>query len=221
VAHKYYAVRKGYDAKQGQVILGEIYRSWEEVKPLVIGISEAVHGVNPEYKSFTTEADAIHYLNQKSPYLEKKDNTYPRDGLHCYSDGSFSRTLQNYSYGLAIVEDEQLVHRENGIGKNKEAVSMQQVAGELLGAMRALLYAKEYGHKKVLIFFDYKGVCLHAIGEWARDSVFAVQYYDWMQNFFRENPDIEVLFVKVDAHTGDKWNELADELAKDALGIIK
>jgi len=40
-----------------------------------------------------------------------------------------------------------------------------------------------------------------------------------MQKFFAENPDIEVTFCKVDAHTGDDFNELADGFAKLALNI--
>lgn len=217
---KYYAIKQGFDFSKNEVVHGLILSSWDEAKRLVMGVSERVHGVQPEYKSFSTMEDAEAYLDSDQSYLIKKDENYPRDGIHCYVDGSYSDSLQNYSYGLVIVENGKLIHKDNGVGKNREAVSMHQIAGELLGAMHALLYAKKYKKSKVVIFFDYKGVCLHATGEWKRKTVFAEQYYQWMQRFFREHPEIEVVFCKVDAHTGDEFNDLADSLAKQALGII-
>jgi ribonuclease H-related protein len=40
-----------------------------------------------------------------------------------------------------------------------------------------------------------------------------------MQSFFHNNPQIHVSFCKVEAHSGDDFNELADGLAKKAVGL--
>jgi hypothetical protein len=44
-----------------------------------------------------------------------------------------------------------------------------------------------------------------------------MQYYSEMQKLM--NSGIEIIFVKVDSHTGDLFNELVDEKCKECLGI--
>jgi viroplasmin and RNaseH domain-containing protein len=214
----FYAVKKGFNLEKNEIVENLILTNWADTSLLVAGINMKKHGVAPEYKGFTTQEEAEEFLANE-PFLRKGDLTYPMDGLHCYVDGSYNKELLNYSFGLVCVENQKVVHTDKGAGKNKEAVSMQQIGGELLGSMNALLLAKKKGYKKVVLFFDYKGVALHATGYWKRDNKFSEDYYQWMQKFFTSNPDMEVVFCKVDAHTGDDFNELADGLAKLALGI--
>lgn len=139
--------------------------------------------------------------------------------LCCYVDGSFNDKISNYGYGLLCVYNGAIVHYAGGIGKNEAATSMRQIAGELLGAMHGLQFARRNGYSNVVIFHDYVGVAYHATGFWKRKQAFSVLYYDWMQNFFKENPSIKVDFQKVEAHTGHLYNELADVLAKRAIGL--
>lgn len=215
----FYAVKKGFDIEKNEVVENLILRNWADTARLVQGINTKKHGITPDYKGFVTLEEAEAFIEAEEPFLRKQDMTYPMDALHCYVDGSFSKELSNYSYGLVCVQKNAVLHTGRGVGKNREAVAMQQIGGELLGSMNALLYARKHQHKKVVLFFDYKGVSLHATGYWKRDNKFSEDYYRWMQNFFSENPDIEVIFCKVDAHTGDDFNELADGYAKMALGI--
>jgi len=215
---KWYAIKIGYDKKNEIEITDFHTNSWQIASAYVTGINKKSHGVSPEYKSFKTEQEALDYLSEGTGYLVKGKDVLPLNALHCYIDGSFSESLQNYSYGLVAVQ-EAVIHHENGVGNNKDAVSMQQVGGEMLGAMKALLFAKKNGVKRVIIFFDYKGIALHALGGWKRSTSFSKVYYDWMQKFFQENTDMQIHFCKVDAHTGDDFNEIADGLAKLALGI--
>lgn len=216
---KFYAIKKGYDIDKNEVVEKVILTTWAEASKLVTGINLKLHGVAPEYQSFTNEEEAKDFLNAEEPFIHKSENTYPKDCLHCYVDGSYNKEIPNYSYGLVLVNNSELIKFQNGSGKNKEAIAMQQIAGELLGAMNALLFAKKNGYKKLVIFFDYKGVAYHATGYWDRDTKFSEDYYQWMQKFFTSNPDIEVIFCKVDAHTGDDFNELADGFAKLGVGI--
>jgi ribonuclease H-related protein len=215
----FYAIKKGFNVEKNEVVENLILTTWDEAKVLVQGINEKKHGVTPEYKGFVTIEEAEEFLGADEPFLRKSQGTYPLDALHCYVDGSYSKDIVNYSYGLVCVSNKEVIHTSNGVGKNQEAISMQQIAGELLGCMNAVLYAKKQGYKKVVLFFDYKGVALHATGFWKRDNKFSEDYYQWMQKFFTTNPDIEVIFCKVDAHTGDDFNELADGFAKLALDI--
>ena len=144
----------------------------------------------------------------------------PADALCCYVDGSFNENIPNYGYGLLCVLDGTIVHSASGAGTNGEATSMRQIAGELLGAIQALNYAKKNGYANVIVLHDYLGVANHATGTWKRTNPFSVTYHDWMQQFFRDNPGMKVTFRKVPAHAGLFYNELADVLAKRSIGMI-
>lgn len=217
--NKFYAIKLGFDKEKNQAVENVILSSWAEASKLVVGINVKVHGVAPQYKGFPTKEEAEAFINADEPFIHKGDNTYPKDCLHCYVDGSFNKEIPNYGYGLVCVMNNTILNFSKGMGNNKKAISMQQIGGELLGAMHSLLYAKKNGYKKVVIFFDYKGVAYHATGYWERDNAFSEEYYQWMQKFFKANPDIEVIFCKVDAHTGDDFNELADGFAKLSVDI--
>ena len=93
----------------------------------------------------------------------------------------------------------------NGNGTNEDAIQMRQIGGNK--------------HSKVVIYHDYIGVKNHATGEWKCKNEFSKIYHDWMQDFFNKSPQIDIEFKKVDAHTGDDFNELADGYAKLDVGI--
>ena len=71
--------------------------------------------------------------------------------------------------------------------------------------------------KKVVIFHDYMGICYHATGFWSRNGESSKRYYEKMQEFIKKG--MEIIFVKVDSHTGDLFNELVDEKCKEVLKI--
>jgi len=209
---KFYAIRLGVDPITKQPVRNLLLTSWDEAE-------KYVKGVKAEYKSFTNEEDAKAFLSSNAPLLNKSDGKYNPHALHVYVDGSFNEKIPNYAYGLVCVKDGEIVHMENGLGKNPNAIEMRQIGGELLGCMHGLLFAKRHGYTDVVVFHDYKGVCYHATGYWKRDNEFSETYYQWMQSFFQVNPQIHVSFCKVEAHSGDDFNELADGLAKKAAGL--
>ena len=68
----------------------------------------------------------------------------------------------------------------------------------------------------VTIVFDYQGIESWALGTWKRNNEITSNYH----NFMREKmKDIKILFKKVKGHSGDKFNDRVDALAKEALGI--
>lgn len=206
---KYYAIKTGMDPVTKTKVEGLILTSWEVAKNYVQGVKGA------EYKSFTTEDEANAYLQGR----EQTSNVMLPDALYCYVDGSYNANIPNYAYGLVCVKDGKIVHVDKGTGNNPDAIEMHQIGGELLGAIKALIFAKTHSHNKVVILHDYMGVANHATGAWKRTNGFSVTYYNWMQKFFKENPEINVAFSKVEAHTGDDFNEIADGLAKLAVGL--
>lgn len=198
---KYYSVYKG---KSGSP---KIFRTWDECKKEVAGVSGAI------YKSFKTEEEAIEFLKVNSEN-KSLNNLDLKDEIIVFVDGSFIESKGNYSYGLVVVKDNEVIYKESGVGDNKEAIIHRNVAGEVLGATKAVTYAEENNIKEITIAFDYQGIESWALGFWKRNTSLTENYHQFMKDKMKE---IKVRFKKIKGHSGDKYNDLADELAKEAL----
>lgn len=211
---KYYVVRVG--TQPG------VYGDWASCQQQVKGVSGA------EFKSFKTKEEALEYLaaglSAKKPMTAKeteetaKELSQEEGAVVIYTDGSSKQeeVLENslYSYGFVAIVNNQEIHKEGALSSNMKASSSLNVAGELLGAMKATIFAINKGFKKVYIFHDFKGVADFVTGEWSPSKENSREYKDYMKMLSEK---IEIEFVKVPAHSGDKWNEMADQLAYDAI----
>jgi ribonuclease HI len=212
---KLYAIKSGVHPATKQAVKNVVLHTWAEAEPYIKGVKGA------EYKSWSTEDEVQRYfLGTVEPDITLENPNV----LYCYVDGSFNADIPNYSFGIVCVKQGKIQHLNKGVGENPDAIEMQQVAGELLGAIKSLIFAKENRHLEVVIFYDYNGVKHHAIpvseGGYKRSSAFSETYYQWMQKFRSNHPDIKFVFGKVLAHSGNDYNEIADGLAKLAVGLI-
>lgn len=208
---KVYAIKKGYDFEGNRKIENMIVSTWSECLKYVQGVKGAV------YKSFVDTEEANRYLDEGSKLLKKDIGTYPYDCLHIYVDGSYNNFTEEYSYGLIAVREDVVQYIESGASKDDSKKSIRQIAGELMAAVRAVEYALETGESKVVIIHDYEGICYHATGFWDRKEESSIRYYNRMNELMSRG--IEVIFVKVDSHTGDFYNELVDEKCKEKINI--
>ena len=208
---KVYAIKQGFDSKNNKKIENKIVNTWAECLSFVKGVKGA------KYKSFEDISEAKKFLSDGEKLLRKEDNEYPMECLHVYVDGSYSTATEEYSYGMVAMKNNVILHIESGAGKNKSAKNIRQIAGELEGAVKGVQYALLNGEKRVVIFHDYAGICYHATGFWERREESSKEYYIKMNELI--SLGIEVIFVKVDSHTGDLFNELVDEKCKEKLGI--
>lgn len=211
MAKKFYAIQSGFDAKNNKKIENTIVNTWDECLKYVKGVKGA------KYKSFESMEDATAYLNEGNRMLKKSDENYPKDCLHAYVDGSYNSSDGRYSYGVVCVKNNIVEYIESNAEKDTSEKNIRQIAGELKGAVKAVEYALKKKEKKVVLFHDYEGIAHHATGAWDRKEESSMTYYDKMQQLM--NSGIEVIFVKVDSHTGDLFNELVDEKCKECLGI--
>lgn len=197
MAGKYYAVRKG--VKTG------IFRTWEECRASVSGYSGA------EYKSFPSFEQAEAFLKGGGP-----ENAEEKDYVSIYVDGSYHAATEEFSYGMVVLLGDR---EETFFGKyeDKELSSMRNVAGEIKGAEAAMQYALDNGIPKIAIYHDYEGIAKWCLGMWKTNKEGTKAY----KAFYEEaSKKTEIKFVKVSGHSGDKYNDMADKLAKEALGIL-
>ena len=214
MAKKYYAVAVG---KSG---LPMILESWDSCKAEVIGCKGAI------YKSFPTKEEAVEFINlhqgnSQGPTTKKvKSNIQVEvpEGIAVYVDGSFMIDKGNYSYGLVVIRDDEVLYEDCGIGYDEEAISLRNVSGEVLGAMKAVEYSLNQGYDEITICFDYQGVESWALGTWKRNNRVTQGYHEFMKDKMKE---IKINFRKIKGHSGDKYNDMADRLAKRALENIK
>lgn len=210
---------KFYSVYRGKSGTPKIFTNWEECKKEVLGCKGAI------YKSFKTKVEAEEFLKLNSLGKQvsikedgiKNEEFNLNDGLVIYVDGSFSLEKGNYSYGLIAIDNGVEIYEDYDIGSDKESVSFRNVAGEVLGSLKAVEYAIENNYKEVNIVYDYQGIECWALGTWKRNKVLTQEYHKKMQENMRK---IKINFVKVKGHSGDKYNDIADKLAKKALGII-
>lgn len=134
-----------------------------------------------------------------------------------YTDGSYSKELGISSYGFIVLSEdrsEELI-RSSGVITDPEMNKMRNVAGEITAAYTAAMYAQSIHAGRIIIFHDYTGVSEWAMLKWKRNNTYTQAYARSMNNLIKGGLDI--FFVKVKGHSGDKYNDIADELAGGAI----
>ncbi len=200
---KVYAVRKGRTPG--------IYMTWDDCKAQVDGFAGA------EYKSFADPAEAAAYLG--IPVQDAGEERFP-EGVRAYVDGSYDIATGRFSCGVVMIRtsaDGSMKTRElSQAFEDAEAAKQRNVAGEIMGAKTAIDFCLRQGIPEVEIYHDYEGVGKWADGLWKANNPLTQGYRGYVA---KARERMKITFVKVAAHTGNKYNELADRLAKDALGI--
>lgn len=196
---KYYAVKKGKSPG--------VYGTWDACKAQVDGFSGAL------YKSFTTQEEAAAYVGDVC-CPDETEMELPGEGeAVAYVDGSYNAATGEYSCGVVFMyggEELRIAKK----GENAELASMRNVAGEILGAKLAMQKAVELGVKKLRIYHDYQGIASWCLGEWKTNKEGTRAYREYFDSVKNQ---VEIRFVKVKGHSGDTYNDVADELAKSVI----
>ena len=137
--------------------------------------------------------------------------------LIAFVDGSFNVSDSKIGSGIVLLYPNGTIKKFSlSIDtESEELIGMRNVSGEIMAAQRAALIA-EKERKNITIFHDYEGVAKWVNGEWKAKKPETKKYQDAMTDLMKR---IEIKFVKVPAHAGVHFNELADRLAKDACNL--
>ncbi|MDC0800769.1 ribonuclease H family protein [Clostridium paraputrificum] len=198
---KYYVVKNG--KKTG------IYDEWKECEKQVKGFPNAV------YKSFRSLEEAKeYYYGKESKQVKIKSNlNLLDDEAIIYVDGSYDNTVRRYGYGAIIFNKGEKRILQGG-GSEENLIELRNVAGELKAAINSMKYAINNGIKKVYLHYDYLGIENWFTGEWKANTKLTKEYSKFAKEI---NSILDVIFIKVKAHSGDKYNEEVDKIAKDAI----
>lgn len=188
---KFYAVKKPSGCF--------IFNSWAECEKETKGVKGVL------FKSFSSQEEA-------SAWLSGVDAPVP-EGLRVYVDGSFLSGYPYAGWGFIAVNGNEELARGSGI--TELPAESRNIDGELCAALHAMEWLASRGEQGV-ICHDYEGIARFAKGEWKAKSPVAIRYATAAEPYKGK-----VFFEKVEAHSGHKWNELVDKLAKDAIEKAK
>ena len=213
---KFYAVKQG--RKTG------IFLTWDDCKKQVMGYPGAI------YKSFGTREEAEAYLGVTRAQTDQKDreagitrsvslrnnkSENTENAVEIYVDGSYHAATKEFSYGMVVLVD----GKEEKFSQkmtDPELAQMRNVAGEIKGSEAAMQYALDHKIPSIIIYHDYQGIASWCNGDWKANKPGTIAYRD----FYREaSRKIKIQFRKVKGHSNDKYNDMVDQLAKEALGI--
>ncbi|ETP73967.1 putative double-stranded RNA/RNA-DNA hybrid binding protein [Lachnospiraceae bacterium JC7] len=134
-----------------------------------------------------------------------------------YVDGSYNVRSKKFGYGGILMKRDGSFETMQGSGTDPSLASMRNVAGEIHGSMAAIRTAKEHGIKSITVFYDYMGIEMWANGQWKANKEGTIEYKAFVAEMRNH---MEIKFCKVAAHTGVRFNELVDKLAKGSVGIM-
>ena len=132
----------------------------------------------------------------------------------CYVDGSWRPAYPTRVGSAVIIVDGDKTEELFFCKEDLELSKQRNVGGELRASMVAIKTAIDRGYDKVQIHYDYEGIEKWCIGVWKTKNKYTKAYKEYCQEMMKY---IKIEFIKVDAHSGDYYNELADYFAKKSL----
>lgn len=199
VKKKWYAVRSG--RKTG------VFATWAECKKQTDGYPNAV------FRGFFTKEEAEKFLSGDT-LAEDVPPAPDKKTAIAYVDGSFDPSIKGtYSFGVVFIYGGVIRTYSRRI-EDPSLAEMRNVAGEISGAMFAMRLCLQQNIPQLELYYDYAGIEKWCVGEWRPGTAGTKQYKDFYDCI---RGDLSVRFHKVASHTGVTYNELADQLAKEAL----
>ena len=207
---KYYAVRKGRSPG--------IYTTWDSCAAQVKGHPGAI------YKSFKTQAEAKAFMEENAEHPTGSKNKrgvskFASPSVDIWVDGS---CIHNNGHDLQlgwaylILDGDRELHRDSGNDIPEEARSQRNVAGEIQAVLKALDWCQSKGISRATIYHDYQGLAAWVEGYWKAKTPFTQAYVSTVMAH-----GMDLRWEKILAHSGEKFNEIVDDLAREAARAAK
>lgn len=142
---------------------------------------------------------------------------YKHVGYHAYIDGSFNARTFKYGSGVVLICNNDVFKEISLVGDDPLLAKQRNVAGEMRAAMAAVVYCLKNSIGSITLHYDYTGIEHWTDGTWKRNNEFTKKFHEFMQD--AKHQGLNITFRKVKAHSNVKFNDRADELAKEACGL--
>ncbi len=134
--------------------------------------------------------------------------------LSAYVDGSFNKETSRFAYGVILLDGDTTLAMMSAADDDPELATMHNVAGEIKGAEAAIQFCLDNKVRELTIFHDYEGIAKWPLGLWKANKLGTQAYRDFYKEAVKT---LKITFVKVKGHSGNKYNDIADKLASEAL----
>ena len=114
-------------------------------------------------------------------------------------------------WAYLIRKEKQELHRAKGNDIPHEASRHRNVAGEIQAVLKALDWCDAQGITSATIYFDYQGLQEWVSGAWQTKTPYTKTYVEKVKAH-----GMELRWKKVLAHSGEMFNEIVDEMAREA-----
>ncbi len=233
MAYKYYGVQVG--ATTG------VFQSWDACEKSVSGYSGAVfkgfhsydealafsqgnHGYDtltniyhPGSNRIMTDEDLEKATKEAIQERKQKYGDFSTE-LVAYVDGSYDPQSRLVGGGALILladsMDEVATISEAALDLGRH----QNVAGEILGATRALQWCLDWSFDSITVVYDYVGLEKWATQEWRANKPITQAYADFVTT--ARLGGLRIDFQHVKSHSGNQYNDRADKLARLAIGLL-
>ena len=140
-----------------------------------------------------------------------------------YTDGSFNNNTQRVGWAYILIDEYGGEYQKQGYSLYPDIVAMHNYSGELLAAWYAVtdIIGNWTSYKeptKVTIYHDYEGVGAWPTGKYKKPGNDFSKWYRDQMIAAGEMIDIDYVWVK--GHSGNKYNEKVDKMAKIACGVL-
>ena len=131
--------------------------------------------------------------------------------IEAYVDGSYKDG--RVGWGAVIIKNNELYGEFCGLLNDGEEQGTRQVAGELRAVKEVIFWCQEQGVKEITIHYDYTGIKDWPTGAWKAKNPITQDYRDYVRA-----SGLKIHWVKVKSHSGNKYNDKADKLAREIIG---
>lgn len=198
---------------------GKSFKTEKEAQTFLKNLPKAKQPAQPVATQKNNEAatDATNFvfpaLIHSQSYHENKTSKKQATAI-AYVDGSYNSELGVWGYGVVLFDKAAPNQRVYFSGVGNDATSSSQYSGEINGAVRAICEATQMGFRNIIIHYDLASIEDLATGNTQAKNILSQNYINFIHNGL-----IDISFVKVKAHSGNKFNEIADMLAHQAISL--
>lgn len=130
-----------------------------------------------------------------------------------FVDGSYDRVSKTFGSGIAVLDLENDTIEEFKVAGN-DKWDQWNIVGEIEASKFAIKLGYEKELKKICIYHDLKNIALWASGSWQAKNEYTQDYVRYVEKY---SENMKITFIKVKGHSCNKYNDIADRLAREAI----
>lgn len=177
-------------------------------------------GSRPAIKLARTDCEWSQLRCQTSKAVMTRDE-FKSSTVHIFADGTY-HPQRGQGYGFVVFDSTQkaILHQESRAISNQSYRRSTNCAAELIGAIRAVLWAERNGYRYVHLHADYSGV--KTLSRHKRPGhrhplfQFFKEFITRRMGYHGDNR-MMVFLYHVKGHSGNLGNEIADRLARASI----